>query len=45
MKYAYDGCKGIEDNYVSLSEDRDTIYVYLEQQRNKLRLGWFSNRE
>lgn len=30
VKYACDGCKGIRDDYVNLSEDRDTIYVYLD---------------
>lgn len=30
VKYAYDRCKGIRNDYVSLSEDKDTIYVYLD---------------
>ena len=30
VKYACDVCRGIEDGYVNLSEDKDTIYVYLD---------------
>lgn len=30
VNYACDGCRGIRDDYVSLSEDKDVIFVYLD---------------
>jgi len=33
LNYTCDGCRGIRDDYVNLSEDYDVIYVYLNDEK------------